>query len=471
MNMRKKIIPFLAVLLIGMASCDKFLDINTDPSDLTPGEGSVEDAMLPALEMQWVYIGNGTGTYGPLCYNLQMGITGTWGNIERLIYGADDGAYLWSYYTGGLRNANYLYKEALKNGKKYYMGISQIIMAWHYSEIVDRLDKIPIKQAFMYPEILNPVFDEGQVVYDEIFKMLDDAVVNLSADGQSLYAKADIIFGGDVSKWIKTAKTLKARYAMRLSYAPGKTKAGQADIALAALTGGLQSADDEPKIAFQDASNAWSWFYQATFINPWRPSIFMMNLMQGFNDPRIPVYFEPASDGVFRTDKFCTTGQADGSLSRIHPNYVAPATSMYVSTLPEARFLEAEAYVFKGNYSQAENAFKSGVTASLEANGITGAAVTTYLAQFKPFPSNEEAAQKLIITQKYLAMFIRTTEPWLDYLRTGYPELDWAGSIDGLVNNHPPYRHMYPTEVRTDDPNCPAAVVDPGKDKIFWDKK
>lgn len=470
-HMKKYIIILFLITSTLFTGCEKFLDVNEDPNNLTPSKEGTVDAILPALEMQWIYTGNGSDNYNPLFYSLQAGITGTWGDVDRFVYGADLSSYLWSYYTAGLRNADYLYKVANANGRKHYMGIAQIIMAWHYATIVDYLNKAPMSEAFQYPNILNPKFDNGEDIYANIFTMLDDAVVNLSAANQYITSSTDLIYGGNASKWIKTAKLLKARYAMRLSYASGKTKVAQADIALAALTGSYTSQDDEPKITFQKASNGWSWFYDATYINPWRPSNFMMGLMNSLNDPRIPVYFSPANDGVFRTDKYCTTGQVDGSLSKVNPDYVAQNSSIFVSTVAEAKFLQAEAYVFKAQWVDAQTAFEEGIKASMSANGITGATVDTYIAQFLPFPTTEEAAQELVITQKYLAMYLRTAEPWFDFLRTGYPQLDWAGSIDGLANPHPPYRYMYSNEVRTNDPNCPTEIIDPAVNKVFWDAK
>jgi hypothetical protein len=469
--MKKYSIILFFIASFILSGCDKFLDVNKDPNNLTPSEEGTLDAMLPALEMQWIYTGNGADNLKPMLFSLQVGIIGTWGDDDRISYLADQGVYLWDYYNNGLKNADYLYKAADKIGKKYYMGLAQVIMAWHYATIVDYLDKAPMSEALQYPEILNPKFDEGSQIYANIFTMLDEAIANLSESGQYITAGADLIYGGDASKWIKTANLLKARYAIRLSYAPGKSKSGQADIALAALSNSFGSAADEPKITFGSASNSWSWYHEQTYINPWIPSIFMLGLMKDLEDPRIPAYFIPNSQGNYFTTKYCTTGEAEGTYSQVNPVYVAANSSIYVSTLAEMKFLQAEAYVFKANWTAAQAAFEAGIRASMTANAITGTVVDDYIAQFLPFPQTEEAAQELVITQKYLALYCRTAEPWFDYLRTGYPALDWAGSINDPVNSHPPYRYMYPTEVRTDDPNCPAGVIDPAVDKVFWDAK
>lgn len=396
---------------------------------------NVESAMLAATEMQWIYNGCGELTFLPNIYTLQHGIFGTWGDPERIGYNPDDALNQWNTYTGGLGNAHFIYSEATKNKKDNLIGIAEIIMAFYYAEIVDRVNDSPLTEAFQYLQgIVYPKYDKGEDIYNQILTWLDDAAQKLSKDNAEIQPKnVDLIFGGDVSKWLKVAYTLKARYAMRLSYFKGKT--AMADVALAALQNGIQDASDEPKITFLEGNDKHSYFYEVNFVSPWRPTIFIMNLMQSLNDPRIPIYFVPGIDGVYRCVKSCVSAGDADSLAVINMDYVAATSSMYATTVAETKFIEAEAWLFKGDYTKAEAAFKAAIASNMGELGVAASDINTYIAQFT-FPNTEEAAQEMIITQKYLALFCKTSEPWNDYLRTGYPHFDWAGSIDQPINSH-----------------------------------
>ena len=55
----------------------------------------------------------------------------------------------------------------------------------------------------------------------------------------------DYMGKGDIGRWTRFAWSLKARHALRLIYAPGKTKTGQADLVLSYLTKGMNRNSDE----------------------------------------------------------------------------------------------------------------------------------------------------------------------------------------------------------------------------------
>ena len=60
-------------------------------------------------------------------------------------------------------------------------------------------------------------YDNMETLFNEMFKELDAAIPVLKESGfASVFADVDYIYGGDMTKWVKFANTLKLRLAMRL---------------------------------------------------------------------------------------------------------------------------------------------------------------------------------------------------------------------------------------------------------------
>ena len=66
----------------------------------------------------------------------------------------------------------------------------------------------------MGEEDFTPSYDSQEVVYDQINMLLDEAISLLSGQDASgiTVGDDDLIYGGDVNRWIRAAYALKARY-------------------------------------------------------------------------------------------------------------------------------------------------------------------------------------------------------------------------------------------------------------------
>ena len=132
-------------------------------------------------------------------------------------------------------------------------------------------------------EQLTVPYDTQQEVYAKMFEELDAAIAVLN-DNLSLSTEAfgdyDQVYGGNISKWVLFANSLKLRMAMRLTYvdeAQAKTKA------LEAINGGvIESNADNAK--FQPTLNRCAMIW-----NDWQDHVISADLdsyMNGYNDPR-----------------------------------------------------------------------------------------------------------------------------------------------------------------------------------------
>jgi hypothetical protein len=154
-------------------------------------------------------------------------------------------------------------------------------------------------------------------------------------------------------------------------------------------------------------------------------------------------------------------------------NNISDETPEVFMNYDECLFLKAEAYALTGDFANAEVAFKAAITANMENKGVASADIETYLAQFD-FPQNEEAAQELVLTEKWVASYLTTVEPRFDWIRTGYPKFDFVKAHLELANTTTmPRRLLYPQDAVDRNPNTPTnnGLNEFDKGGVFWDAK
>src|SRR5690606_11951510 len=163
-----------------------------------------------------------------------MDINANWGNE------------VWDSYSISLKHAVELYEKAKANSNTHYQGIAGIIAAHIWFYIADVYDQAPLGDALNGLESLQPTLAHHAEIYAHAHGLLDEAVRRLQAANQEhvVPRQVDCMPGGDTGQWVRFAYSLKARQALRLTYAPGMDKAAQADLALGYLAQGMQSNQD-----------------------------------------------------------------------------------------------------------------------------------------------------------------------------------------------------------------------------------
>ncbi len=124
----------------------------------------------------------------------------------------------------------------------------------------DMWGDIPFSQAFAGEQQYTPEYDKQEDIYKGVQLLLDSAIANIAEQGAKTPGGDDYFYGGDMSKWEKLAYTLKARYYMHLTKAPGYNATTQADLALAALGKGMEADDDDLKFPYDGVAgqeNVW----------------------------------------------------------------------------------------------------------------------------------------------------------------------------------------------------------------------
>ena len=342
---------------------------------------------------------------------------------------------------------------------------------------------------------LAPAYDAQKDIYYGLLKTLTDASAALKAAPTTDLGlgSADIIFKGDNLKWQKLANSFRARMALRMLKADPSKSATELSAAFSA--GVMTSNADIAAVA---------WPGDGIFDNPeatnfltrddHRVSKTLLDTMNALNDPRVPIYAQPAKNTGLYTGlqngldvptaaTFMNTTSRPGAIfypgATAYGTYGTSAgrkTPSYVMTYAEVAFLQAEcAERGLGGLSGAAAYYNAGVTASITQWGGSAAAAAAYLAQPGVAYAGGATGLKQIGLQKWIALFTQGTEAWAEWRRTGNPSNIAMGPAAYSDVLQVPRRIPYPSgELSVNAANLAAAIARQGPDlystRIWWDK-
>ena len=233
------------ILFAGIASCDKFLDVNSDPNYAT-SEKTPVDLRLPWIQNYFGYV---WGIAGMRATTMGGLLTQTYAS------GANSNLAAWNplqsscttiyqnWYIASAVNIEPMIAKAEETGAYHYIGAGYCIYAMGFMMMLDIHGELPITEAFKFKT--DPAYDDGKAMYEICMDYLDKAIeyLNKTQDvtpNTKLLSKGDMWYGGDVSKWLKLCYGLKARYMLKIS----KKAEFNGDAILAALNNALQSNND-----------------------------------------------------------------------------------------------------------------------------------------------------------------------------------------------------------------------------------
>ncbi len=369
-----------------------------------------------------------------------------------------DGEFSSIYTGGGLVDLRKAEKAAETNGWKTYDGILKIYEAYLVGSAASFWGDIP------YSTALDPskpaTLDKQEAVYAAVQKLLDDAIASLTAGGGLNPGGNDMSFGGSSSKWIAAAHTLKARYYLHWVKAQ---KLGPQAAAQTACGGDcIQKAISETALGIQSPAGNWTTIHTTaqTETNVWyqfmndrsgyiSAGAFMVNLLQSRNDPRLTIYYSPASDGSFEGSAPGQNLGGASALSTAANGFGLPDHPSTIVGCAENQFISAEANYYAGNTSAAQSALAAGVACQNQLYGIT-------IPMTNPTTLTGTALLQEIMTQKYLAQFLNE-DVWADYKRTCLP------ALQTFENKALPRRLFYGIGERQTNPNIPPPAQQPAR--------
>ncbi len=336
--------------------------------------------------------------------------------------------------------------------------MTSIWWVYTFHRVTDYYGPIPYFQAG--EPLASVPYDAQDVIYDDFFKRLDAGVKVLQGyAGGNAFGTFDLIYGGDINKWIKFANTLRLRLAVRVSKVdPGRAKSE----AEAAVSGGvMETTADDALMVKNEAGGDFNGLAGISVWNEFRMSASMESALKGYGDPRMGIYFQPAVEtGTFeglrngllpaQQNESQNTAQQNSNVGTRWTVWTGSGwagqntTPQNIMHAAEAWFNRAEGALNGWNMAgSAETLYNKGIEASMNQWGISdGAAIAAYQnSTAKPVEPNDQQAsppvnevpikwagdeatnRHQIGMQKWLALFPDGIEAWADLRRSGYPQL------------------------------------------------
>lgn len=430
---------------------------------------------------------------------------------------------------------NYKLSDQQKPNYAPYMETAKVLKSINTTMATDFFGAMPYSQAwgsrndiYGQPVLLKPKYDSQKDIYYSVLSDLEDAAKYLSTQKldesvelHKVFKKQDIIYEGDFSKWYKFANSLRLRFAMRISNVDeAKTKQELAGLKLEDLI--IDNKDNaytrvstnnsgrgiwRALIESQDKNNGYAFAPQL-----------MVDILKGANDPRLNVFFQPASNekGVVidktkpiiaypssADDAIAIMGSTQADERRRTYGVVNTVTFRNNDNLPygvgitasDVYFLLAEArsrnligwgsaeeFYNKGIVLSVQEYFdyyknsteKSLKDADIAATDVSESTLLSWIAS-SSYKFDQSKALEQIATQKWMHFgILQPWENWTEYRRTDLPVL-LDDKENGVLLNQgkAPVRFLYPANEMSMNAQNYATVSDqnyPDK-RLWWDVK
>ena len=212
----------IVALVLFISSCDMTdLDLQQDPNAVAPENASVDDL------------------YNNIQISFENHVRVMWFNtagMSRMI--AHTGAFdytsattptgfnfLWTNaYAGILPDIQALKTLASERGLDFHAAASNVMQAYVLTTMVDLFGDIPLSQTLEGTNNAQPTRDAGADVYAAADALLTEAI-DLFTNGNTAAPANELLYGGDVSKWIRLAKTMRLRNAVTTRLVDGNAAA------------------------------------------------------------------------------------------------------------------------------------------------------------------------------------------------------------------------------------------------------
>ena len=494
----KKILYIIAAsATIALSSCDKWLDINDNPNSGT-AEVPRAEQRLPSILAQFADAYESGGTRSAhVTHQLANTYAASARNYMLSRWYSDAAAANWpwqGWYVNTAVNIQPMIDAAIKVEAHHYVGVAKIMKAWGFGYLADYYGVLPY-QEFDNKDILTPKFDDAEYVYSEIFKLLDEAIVDLKkTQGEFAPALAvgDTYNKGKVDNWVKLAYGLKARFLSHLN----KKNVYDPDAILAALDNAPKSAAESTIYQYVDQTATTTSTAQAAlqYTNTSAATRvsklyidYILNRYTGAPtgandvvDPRFTLLVPQSQEGDgsmrftkgvdfysaqvltgpvayaydSKTNKFDNADsvyvqlrEAKGSNGRILSTgtwYNKKDSKGLFLTGSEMKFIEAEIRFRKNQKDLALAAYKDGIRIHMEIMAIPAAKISDFLASSSVVQNSGDLTLSHIMIQKYIALSY-SPEQWVDMRRMNYCTDD-AGVYNESIGVYKGYKrpeHVY----------------------------
>ncbi|PKD43496.1 SusD/RagB family nutrient-binding outer membrane lipoprotein [Rhodohalobacter barkolensis] len=474
-----KLLSVFVLTTLMALGCSDYLDINDDPNNPT-------SAPIGALLYQTTFettrntqrVGSTTSFF--VQHFASPNQASSTDIHESVSYGGT-----WSNLYFNIGDLNEIIKQAEEEDSPHYSGVAKVLRAYNLGLLVNMFGDVPYSDAFSQ-ESLQPTYDNSEDIYENILQDLSDAVTELSAtESTASPSDGDMIYGGDLTAWTRTAYSLQARFLNHYS------KLGNYDptAVLEAVDNGFSGNNEDFEMEFFDESTASQnpWYRVAVnnadlLLGGWLSEQTVNQLngdTYGVEDPRIEFITEPVSDEEDpRFGEYVGTrnGAGRGEDPEQGVRAVLAVDSYYASgptaplenmTYAELKFIEAEAALAAGGQeARAYAAYEEGIRAHMEKLGVEQADIDAYWSDPVVSVGSANLTIDEIMKEKYIATFLNP-ETWNDARRYDYQYADFEAPENSALGGEMIRLVRYPdSELQRNEANVPNRSM---TDRVFWD--
>lgn len=355
--------------------------------------------------------------------------------------------------------------------KQNQLAMIDIMQVYAFNILVNTFGNIPYTQA-LDPNNLSPAYDDAKTIYTDLLKRLTDDISKLNASSSGFAAADDLIYAGNVAKWIKFANTQLMKMGMMMADVDNAVAKAAIEAADAKA---ISAAADNAVLKYLSTSPNTNPLYTDIVLGGRSDYIAAKDLMDqliSLSDPRKPLYFGTNNAGAYAGG---IVGKVNTFADFSKPSSIvsAPDAASIFADYVETEFLRAEAKERGYNVAGlASDHYNNAITASIVYWGGSTADANTYLAQSAVAYATATGGYKQKIGfQKWIALYNRPFDGWTELRRLDYPVLTPpVNALSGFPNRFP-----YPgNEQQLNGTNYTAAAAIMGNDKVetklFWDK-
>jgi hypothetical protein len=344
-------------------------------------------------------------------------------------YQADGSLMNFNAYSGHLKDLKLAMQKAQEANDVNTVAVTKILTAYVYQNLTDLYGDIPYSEALRNtdnPAIVYPKYDTQKSIYLDLIEKMKEA--NSMITATTGIGSADILFGGNMTKWKKFANSLLLRMYMRISLVePAIAKAGIEEI--------IANPSKFPVISSNSENANLNWIAgDANYRSPnWMDPLTyskseivieasVIQFLSSRNDPRLPLYAEKSinAPNVYAGLVLGTIGQTSTNFSLVGiAQFQSENSPSRLFRYSEVMFILAEAALNGWNVGvTAKQAYDAAVTASItEVGAVPGSYLSNPLVDF----NGGKPQRELIGDQKWIALFPDGVQGWAEMRRTDYP--------------------------------------------------
>ncbi len=382
------------------------------------------------------------------------------------------------------------------------VAVALLLQTWLYQNMTDTWGDIPYSKALQDVNNTQPDYDKQSDIYPAMLAKIDTAISIMDVTRQDLVG--DVIYNGNMAKWMKFANSLKVRVAMRM--ADRNPTVASAKVGEAVLAGVFTSNEDNALFPYNTIAPNYNPLYYDRAITgrkDFSSANTIVDVMSSLGDPRLPYYFDTVGAYFADTTTPPFVGRPYGQTASAASNYglgdvsqpsgsraidlgVSGGALSLSSTAPGIFLDYAQIQFFLAEAAErgfpvaasAQDYYNAGINGSFQFwTGTT--APSSYMSQ----PDVDYMAQKgagktwqqIIGTQKWLALYMQGIQGWIEWRRLdfGILQAPVGGSLTSITTDVPT-RMTYPYSEATLNPvGYGHAVSNQGADrldtKVWWD--